>query len=261
MGKKIVCTGRGGTGKTTFVALATKYLDSHPLLVDADSDQNLADMLGVDLQKEGIRTISEVLFDIQKHKAYEELKSMSLPDKIEYLLNASCLYESVRFDMISIGVKWTKGCYCMPNNILRSIIPKTASGYEYTIVDSPGGLEHLNRRILSQIDDVFVILDPSRKALKNVERMKKIASGIGIYFNNLYLIANYKFRKITEEYVKDIGGNYLGKIEYDPALEDYSWSGRSLLELAQNSPAFLSIKKILTKAGYKTEEHNIKTKN
>jgi len=256
MSKKVVCTGRGGTGKTTFVALLTKYLDSHPLLVDADSDQNLAEMLAVDLQKEGIRTISEVLFDIQKGKAYEELNSMPLPDKIEYLLNASCLYESERFDMISIGVKWTKGCYCMPNNILRSIIPKTANSYEYTIVDSPGGLEHLNRRIISEIDDIFVILDPSKKALNNVERMRKIASEIGIHFNNLYLIANHRFKKTTEEYVKNMSGNYLGKIEYDPDLEEYSWRGRSLLELPQSSPAFSSVKKILAKAGYKITKSN-----
>jgi len=251
MSKKIVCTGRGGTGKTTFVALLTKYLNSHPLLVDADSDQSLADMVAVDLQKEGIKTISEVLFDIQKHKGPEELSFMSLPDKIEYLLNASCLYESKRFDMISIGVKWTEGCYCAPNDILRNIIPKIANSYEYTIIDSPGGLEHLNRRIAPEIDDVFVILDPSKKALNNVERLRKIASEIGIHFNNLYLIGNHRFKKTTEEYIKNINRNYLGKIEYDPDLEEYNWSGKSLLELPQSSPAFSSVKKILAKVGYK----------
>jgi len=249
--KKIICTGRGGTGKTTFVALAAKYLDFHPLLIDADSDQNLADMLGVDLQKEGIRTISEVLFDIQKGKTFKELSTLSLPDKIEYLLNTSCLYESERFDIISVGVKWTKGCYCMPNNVLRNIIPKLSDGYEYTIVDSPGGLEHLNRRIISEVDDIFVILDPSKKALNNVERVRRIASEIGIYFNNLYLIANHRFKKDLEKSLQNINGNYLGKIEYDPYLEDYSWSGKSLFELPPDSPALSSIRKILIKAGYK----------
>ncbi|NQS89462.1 AAA family ATPase [Patescibacteria group bacterium] len=250
MGKKIVCTGRGGTGKTTFVALLAKYLNSHPLLIDADSDQNLADMLGVNLKEEGIRTISEVLFDIQKGKTYKELSSMPLPDKIEYLFNASCLYESEKFDMVCIGVKWTKGCYCMPNNILRNVIPKLSNSYEYTIIDSPGGLEHLNRRVVSEVNDIFVILDPSKKALNNVERMRKIASEIGIHFNSLYLIANHKFKKTREEYVKTINGNYLGKIEYDPDLEEYSWIGKSLLELPPSSPAFLSVKKILIRAGY-----------
>lgn len=243
--KRIVCTGRGGTGKTTFVALAALCLNSHPLLIDADSDQNLADMLGVDLQKERIRSISEILYNIQKDKTDKELSSMPLADKIEYLLNASCLYESEKFDMLCIGVKWTQGCYCMPNNILRSIIPKMAKGYQYTIIDSPAGLEHLNRRIISEVDDIFVILDPSRKALNNAKRVKRLTSELGIRFNNIYLVANHRFDKEKEEYIQDTDENYSGKIEYDPRVEEYSWAGRSLLELPETSPAFSSVRKLL----------------
>ena len=249
MSRKIVCTGRGGTGKTTFVALAALCLDSHPLLIDADSDQNLADMLGVNLEKEKIKTISEILFDIQKKKNTKELNSLSLPEKIEYLLNFSCLYESEDFDLISIGVKWTQGCYCMPNNILRSILPKLAESYRYTIIDSPGGLEHLNRRIVSEVDDIFVIIDPTVKALKNMERLKKIASEVGISYKNIYLVGNYRFKREKEKLAKS-SGNYLGKIKYDPELEEYTWNGRSLTDLSQNSPAFSSTREILKKAGY-----------
>jgi hypothetical protein len=88
MGRKIVSTGRGGAGKTTFAALATRYLSGPLLLVDIDSDQSLADMLGIDLEKEGVRTVLDILFDIQKKQGYEELGSMPLPEKIEYLLGA-----------------------------------------------------------------------------------------------------------------------------------------------------------------------------
>lgn len=257
MSRKIVCTGRGGTGKTTFAALAARYLDSHPLIIDADSDQNLADMLGVDLQEEGIKTISDVLFDIQKHKD-KGLESFPLPQRIEYLINESCIYEADSFDIISIGVKWTKGCYCFPNNVLRTIIPTMAKSYEYTIVDSPGGLEHLNRRIISDIDDVFVILDPSKKALNNVERMKKIASEIDIHFKNIYLVADHRFSSSAEEYVQSMKEKYVGKIDYDKNIEEYIWSGKSLLELPEDSPAFSSVTKILTKAGFKTRVNCLK---
>jgi len=63
--KTIVTMGRGGTGKTTFVALMAGYLieKNHTplLLVDIDPDQNLAEMVGVDLDAAGTRTISELL--------------------------------------------------------------------------------------------------------------------------------------------------------------------------------------------------------
>ena len=99
MGRMIVSTGRGGAGKTTFAALTTKYLSGPLLLIDIDPDQSLADMLGIDLEKEGVRTVLDILFDIQKKKGYEKLASMPLPEKIEYLLTSECLYESKQFDL------------------------------------------------------------------------------------------------------------------------------------------------------------------
>ena len=52
----IVATGRGGAGKLTFVALASRYLKSPLLLLDIDPDQSLVDMLGVDLEAAKVKT-------------------------------------------------------------------------------------------------------------------------------------------------------------------------------------------------------------
>ena len=129
MGKTIVTTGRGGAGKSTFVSLAARYLACPLLIIDIDPDESLSEMLGVNLEKEGKRTILDVLFDIQKKKGYESLSSMALPDKIDFLFNSECIYESKIFDLVSLGVKWTEGCYCAPNNFLRAIIPRLAENY------------------------------------------------------------------------------------------------------------------------------------
>ena len=63
--KTFVTMGRGGAGKTSFVALMTKFLIASAktplLLVDADPDQNLAEMTGIDIQAEGKNTIAELL--------------------------------------------------------------------------------------------------------------------------------------------------------------------------------------------------------
>lgn len=65
----IVSMGRGGCGKTSFVALMTRYFieggETPLLLIDADPDQNLAEMvLGLTLMEAGKNTISEILYDI-----------------------------------------------------------------------------------------------------------------------------------------------------------------------------------------------------
>jgi CO dehydrogenase maturation factor len=251
MAKVIVSTGRGGAGKSTFAALAVRHLRSAPLLIDADPDQSLAQLLGVDLAAAGTNTISDVLYRLQKPDSYKELGSMRLAEKIEYLLNLSCLYESPRFDLITLGVKWTRGCYCAPNDVLQSVLPGLAKDYEYAIVDSPAGLEHVNRRVVSQVDDVFVLIDPSAKALRNADRLAEIADSIGVTYNNLYLVGNYRFTAESEARLGELdGATYLGRIERDEHVERFDWEGRSLLDLPADSPASRSVAQVLRKAGY-----------
>lgn len=251
MGVKFVSTGRGGTGKTTFAALAVKYLTRPVLLIDIDPDQSLADMLGVDLDKEETRTVLDMLYDIQKKEGYEDLESMTLPEKIEYLFSSECVYESEEFDMITLGTKWTEGCYCAPNNLLKGMIPRLAQNYAFTLIDAPAGLEHLNRHVTSDVDDLFLILDPTLKSMKNIERIRKLTKEVGITYRNYYTVTNYRFNEELEQAVQNSGGTYLGKIEYDAAVEEYNLKGWSLLELPADSPASLSVKRILEKAGYK----------
>jgi CO dehydrogenase maturation factor len=121
--------------------------------------------------------------------------------------------------------------------------------YPNIIIDSPAGLEHLNRKLVSDIDDMFVILDPSSKSINHVTRIKDITHQIGISFNHFYLVGNYNFDPDTEEYLNNTGEVYLGKIEFDTNVQTYNLAGKSLLELPENSSACLSIKEILLKAG------------
>jgi CO dehydrogenase maturation factor len=247
MGKKIVVTGRGGTGKSTFAALASRYLAPPMLLIDIDPDQSLAEMLGIDLEQEKVRTISDALYDIIEERRHDSGNPMPLHDRMEYLLNRECLYEGKRFDLLVLGAKLTEGCYCVPDNLIKAIIPRMADHYPNVVIDSPAGLEHLNRKIVSDIDDLFVILDPSSKSLKHIARIKDITHQIGISYGHLYLVGNYNFDKHTAEYLKSAGEAYLGKIEYDADAQKYNLTGKSLLELPENSPAVSSIRGILSR--------------
>jgi len=248
--RKIISTGRGGAGKSTFVALITRYLKRPTLLIDLDPDLSLADMLGANFRKEGKRTVSEALYDVIETRRRGASVSTPTHELMESLLWSDCLYEDVGFDLITLGTKLTEGCYCPPDELLRKNIPKLAKNYTNVVVDSPAGVEHLNRNIVSDIDDLFVICDPSEKSLKHIGRIKEIMKQVGIRYNHFYLVANYQFDEETEDYLRNSGEVYLGKIDYDADLEQYNLKGKSLLELPEDSPASLSIKRILTKAGY-----------
>ncbi len=260
-GRIVMSTGRGGTGKSTFVALVSRYLKSPLLLLDIDPDQSLASMLGVDLEaakikteidrEVNIKTLSDLTSDIEEEDAFTELGGGPPTVKIPLLLKWYGTYHSEKFDLISLGPRWTAGDYRSANFLFEFVIPSIGEGYANIVVDSPAGLEHLNRRVVPNVNDLFVILDPSIKSIKHVERVKRITEEVGIKYQHLYLVGNYEFDDEAEQYLERTGETYLGKMDYDANVKEYNLKGKSLLDLPENSPACLSIKKILAKAGYK----------
>jgi len=250
----IVSMGRGGSGKTSFVALITKYFievgDIPILLIDVDPDQNLGEAVGIDLEKEGRKTISELLSETFLE---EGGTTVGVPpsERIESKIWEKGLYEEENFDLIAIGPKWVEGCYCLPNAALKKALENLTKTYKNVVIDSPAGLEHLNRRIASRVDDIFDIIDPSKKSFDHVKRAFRIAKEVKINFKNFYIIGGYRFPENLEPEVKKRTNlEYLGKIAYDKNVEDFIFSSRSLIELPCSSPAYHSVKEIMKKAGY-----------
>jgi len=252
--KKIVSMGRGGTGKTSFVALMTKYLieigEEPLLLVDVDPDQNLGEMVGVDLREKGKETISELLIETFLEEGGTTV-GIAPSERIESKIWARGLYEGTFFDLIAVGTKFMEGCYCLPDAALKKALEGLTKTYKYVLIDSPAGLEHLNRRIASQVDDIFDIIDPSQKSFSHVERAYRVAKEVGIDFKNFYVVAGYRVpEELEAEVEKRIKLRYLGKIAYDKEVENYALSGKSLLEIPSSSPAYNSVKELMKKVGY-----------
>jgi CO dehydrogenase maturation factor len=251
--KTIVTMGRGGTGKTSFVALMAKYLiEKHVipiLLVDADPDQNLAEMVGVDLEKEGIRTISELVMETFIKKGGTTI-GIPPTERIETRIWERGLYEGHAFDLLAVGTKWVEGCYCLPDAALRGALESLVKNYRYVLIDSPAGLEHLNRRITSRVDILFDVIGPSNKSFEHVKRAHRIAREVGIVFDHFYVVGGCLFPDdLNGRAGMATGQQYLGKITFDPVVQESVIVGRSLLELPENSPAVLSVQELMEKAG------------
>ncbi|MGB9676192.1 MAG: AAA family ATPase [Candidatus Bathyarchaeales archaeon] len=249
--KTIVTIGRGGTGKTSFVALMAKYFielgETPLLLVDADPDQNLGEMVGVDLKEEGKKTISELLVETFLE---EGGTTVGVPptQRIENKIWAYGMHEGKFFDFIALGTKWVEGCYCLPNAALKGALESLTKNYRYVLIDSPAGLEHLNRRITSKVDDIFDIIDPSKKSFLHVERAYRIAKEVKIEFKNFYVIGGFRIPENLD--LKALRFSYLGKIAYDEKLEEHVLSGKAILDLPRDSPAYVSVRGLMEKVGY-----------
>ena len=253
--KRIVTMGRGGTGKTSFVALMAKHFieigETPLLLVDVDPDQNLGEMVGVDLSQSGKKTISELLIETFLEQGGT---TVGIPpsERIESRIWADGLYESEFFDLLAVGTKFIEGCYCLPDAALKRALESLTKTYRYVLIDAPAGIEHLNRRIASQVDDIFDIIDSSKKSFDHVQRAYRIAKEVEINFKNFYVIGGFRFPEHMETRAKKTTHlEYLGKIAYDEQVEEYIISGKSLRELPTTSPAYRSVKQILAKAGYR----------
>jgi CO dehydrogenase maturation factor len=256
--KKLVTIGRGGTGKTSFVALMTKYfveMGATPLLlVDADSDQNLGEMVGVYLGEEGKKTISELLIETFL-EAGGTTVGVPPTERIENRIWAQGMYEGDFFDFIALGTKWVEGCYCLPNAALKGALESVTKNYTYILIDSPAGLENLNRRITSKVDDILDIIDPSKKSFDHIERAYRIAKEVKIDFENFYVIGGFRFpEQLQNVPVASVPKlEFLGKIACDEKVEQYVLDGKSLLDVPSDSSAYLSVKNIMQKAGYSGE--------
>jgi len=252
--KTLVTVGRGGTGKSSFTALMTKsFIEAGQaplLLVDADPDQNLAEMLGIDLKEAGKSTISELLVSTFIEQGGTTV-GVPPTERIESRIWENGLYESKNFDFLAVGTKWVEGCYCMPNAALKGALESLTKNYMYILIDSPAGLENLNRRITSNVNDIFDILDHSKKSFDHVKRAVRITKEVDMKFDNFYLIGGYRFPlELGKQAEADLKFKFLGKIAEDEQLDDYVLNGKSLLDLPSDNAAYLSVKAIMRATGY-----------
>lgn len=255
MGETIVVTGRGGTGKSTFTSFFSRVLGENGieplLLVDSDPDESLADMMGVDLQEDGKKSIAEVLGEIIDERKMAKMVEMTPADKIEPFLFQETLWEGRGyFDFLKVGVKWIEGCYCLPDKALSQIMDRWEENYTYLIVDSPAGVEHLNRRITKKIKDVFNILDASKKSFDNASKTHRLMKEVDIEFENYYLVGGYKFpEELVEEALRQ-PYEFLGTVAFDETVMNHNLEGKPLIDIPKDNPTFRSVEKIAKKTGY-----------
>jgi CO dehydrogenase maturation factor len=251
--KTLVTIGRGGTGKSSFTALMAKAFieagNSPLLLVDADPDQNLAEMIGVDLKEAGKATMAELIVDTFIDRGGTTV-GVSPTERIESKLLANGLFEGDSFDFMSVGTKWVEGCYCMPNTALKAALEHLTKNYQYVLIDSPAGLEHLNRRVASKVNDIFEMLDHSKKSIDHAKRAYRIAKEVDMQFDNFYLVGGYRFpAELGGKAQEELKFPYVGKIVADETVDEYVLDGKSLLDLPSDNVAYASVKAILKKTG------------
>ena len=254
MKRKIVISvsGKGGTGKTTLAALLLKWLMVNTkevvLIVDADPATNLPDVLGVEL----LKTVGHVSKEM---KDQIERGTLPLTTPKSELLEAwvfQTLVEEDRFDLLAMGRSEGEGCYCYVNNVLTRILDTLTKNYAVTILDMEAGLEHLSRRTDRDVDVMLIVTDPSRMGFQTAKRVKEIIDEVHIGVKHIFLVGNRfddEVLNVLKETAKEIDIELAGNLPSDKNVMSYNISGKPLLDLPDDSPAYKAVEEIAEKIG------------
>jgi CO dehydrogenase maturation factor len=255
----IALAGKGGVGKTTTAGLLIKFLVSSQsgavLAIDADPSSNLNMALGLDLDWT-VGDIREGLLDqVQSSLTQGGAAMGTLPggvSKREYLdyQIRSSLSEGDRFDLIAMGRSEGQGCYCAVNHNLREVVDNISKNYRYVIIDNEAGMEHLSRRTTRDVQHLLVITDPSMRGIVAAERIASFRNELDIHIENTYLILNRlqgEMPSPLQEKIEQLDIPLLGVIPASQELTNLEFSGRPVISLSDDSPAYQSVMEMMKK--------------
>ena len=249
----IAVAGKGGVGKTTTCGMLIDYLCKKKkgpvLVVDADANSNLNEVLGVEVETS--------LGQIREEMAQAELKGsipkgMTKADYADFKFS-SALIEDDDFDMLVMGRTQGKGCYCYVNGVLKSQVDKYAKNYRYIVMDNEAGLEHVARGTLPHVDTMLLISDCSRRGIQAVARIAEMVEEMGLNPGQMGLIVNRAPDGVLDDGVRaeieKHGLKLFGVLPHSDAVYRCDCDGRPSAKLPESGPVKQALKGIMQSIG------------
>ena len=252
--KKIISfSGKGGVGKSTLLVLMLKYLiekfeNLDILVIDADPDANIGDIIGKDIHfKETVGGKMAVLKDkIQKRQIPLDVSKDQIIESEVF----EALIEMDNFDILEMGRAEGEGCYCSVNNTLKRIIDILSKNYDVVLIDAPAGLEYFARKTGRNVTDLVIVTDPSKMGFHTMERIIEVSKEVNLLFENILIIGN-RFPEnlknlLTDRVDKIKEGNvkFLGIMPNDDEISKMNLVGENLMQLPSKNSAYKIAKEL-----------------
>ena len=243
----IAVAGKGGVGKTSLAAALLRELtrrcpDARILAIDADPAVGLATALGVEP--------TETLDDIRKSLASGATRTN--PD--ELLAEArfrlfDAMAETRGFAFLAIGRPETAGCYCAVNGYLKEVVSLISGAFDYVVIDGEAGVEQINRRVMEKVTHLLLVTDQSRKGLRVIETIKRVADELVLY-ERCGVVVN---RATRPELIADpqlAGAPLLAVIGADARQTRNDVEGGSVFDLPEDSQVLQGARAALDAFGF-----------
>ena len=249
----IAVAGKGGVGKTTTCGMIIDYLcNKHRgpvLVVDADANANLNEVLGVEVETS--------LGAIREEMANAELRGtipagMTKADYADFKFS-SAIIEEDDFDMLVMGRTQGKGCYCYVNGVLKSQVDKYAKNYSYVVMDNEAGLEHVARGTLPHVDTMLLVSDCSRRGVQAAARVAEIVEEMNLKPGVMGLIVNRAPGGVldagVQAEIEKHGLKLLGVLPQDDSVYRCDCDGEPSAKLPVSNPVKAAVKELMQNLG------------
>lgn len=238
--KKIAVCGKGGSGKSTIVALLAGGLRDRGyrvLVVDSDeSNPGLYRILGFDGRPEPLlelvggkkkvfRTFSEESESPKSILTQEEIQVADIPG--DYIVER----DSIGLVCIGKILQSLEGCACPMGALSREFLKRLSLRKdEVAVVDMEAGIEHFGRGVETSVDSVLAVTEPSFDSLELAEKISTLAAEVGM--ESAWAILNkVPSEEITSglrEELERKGIPIVGSIGYDPEVFQAGLEGRPI---------------------------------
>jgi CO dehydrogenase maturation factor len=228
---KICICGKGGSGKSTVVALlAAGFRDRGKAVLVVDSDESNAClhwMLGFDQPPLALMELAGGKKRIQRALragpaadgesastgvlARERLRPDDLPPEF--------IQRSNGLGLVCVGKihQALEGCACPMGVLSREFLKKLQlDESEIVLVDMEAGIEHFGRGVETSVDVVVAVVEPSLESVSLAERIKSITAGAGAKFAGAILnkVGSAEIESKLAKALDDLGIPVLGKIPF-----------------------------------------------
>jgi len=260
-GKRILVTGKGGSGKSTLVTLMAKILQEKGYRVlaldgDASNPQGLASlMFGLKKEEKFPKPLIEFFGGIKKvtcpvddpsfltrvndsvpvpQKKIDIFKE--IPDKYFVRREGVILFQAGKIK------EYGQGCDGPVEKVVRDFMVK---GDYVNLIDTKAGVEHFGRKISENVDVILLILDPTLESISMAKRVNGFCKDIKM--KNFWLILNkIKSKKVESQMMNKLKGlksKVLGTVQCDSKIIESALKGA----LDTESKTFSEVKEIVKK--------------
>ncbi|MFX1391849.1 MAG: ATP-binding protein, partial [Promethearchaeota archaeon] len=142
---------------------------------------------------------------------------------------------------------------CFINDVLKKVIDTLSKNYDYTIIDSPAGLEHFSRKTGRNVTDLVIVSDPSKMGIHTMKRIVELSKEVELKFEKIWIIGNRfpdDLKTILEQEVKNLNEenvHLLGFISNDNEISKINMTGGSLLNISNENSSYRQAKAIFAK--------------